>query len=244
MCWRKLIRLLFILAILVVPQFLFPGQSCALPGELSSPEPGVVCNVSEKICYDRYGPSIAFTETFMGEEASEILLEQLKDSSSVELFGYRIDLSPGVYFLKMEEVCFSNEKANRELTETIFGKDAAERINRKTKPQSPSFWRWEETIYYNKDRGIPGDPDNYTLRFLPDGRIDIKADCNYAGGVFKVRGKGLSIHVTHSTLALCPPPSLYDKFLYDLNEVKAYDIDGSCLYLDLGDGSALMKFRR
>lgn len=216
----------------------------ALPKDLSSPEQGVLCNLDEQICYDKFGPSIAFTEMFLGENAGKVLLDRLRNIPAEEIFGYRVDLSPSIYFLKMEEICFSNGEADRELTEILFGKDAGDRINSKITPEKESLWKWQETIYYNQDKGVPGDPENYTLRFLPDGSIRIKADCNNAGGTFTVRGNRLEIVITHSTLAWCLSQSLYDKFLKDLTEVKAFDIDGSYLYLDLGDNSAVIKFKR
>ena len=45
----------------------------------------------------------------------------------------------------------------------------------------------------------------YTVQFLPDGLVDIGADCNRAGGTWSGGDGALSITVTTSTRAYCPP---------------------------------------
>lgn len=223
---------------------LLPVECLALPEGLASPESGVICNAIIGVCFDRYGPSIGFTGIFLGEQASEALLDKLRLKLPEEIFGYRVDITPQVYYLKMEEICFSAGIPDPELTEILFGKDAAQRISGIPSPFSPSLWKWQETIYYNEDRGIPGEPENYTLAFYPDGTVRIQADCNMAGGTYSVKGNVFGIKVTHSTLAECPPPSMYDKFLKDLGDLQTFEIDGTHLYLNFGEGAGLMKFRR
>lgn len=221
-----------------------PAESDALPAGLTSPESGVICNTSTGVCFDRYGPSIGFTGIFLGDKASEALLDKLRLKAPEEIFGYRVDITPQVYFLKIEEICFSGGVPDMELTEILFGKDATQRISGIPSPFRPSLWKWQETIYYNEDRGVPGDPENYTLAFHPDGTVRIQADCNMAGGTYSVKGNAFEIKVTHSTLAECPPPSMYDKFLKDLGDLMTFEIDGSNLYLHFGEGAGLMKFSR
>ena len=45
----------------------------------------------------------------------------------------------------------------------------------------------------------------YTVQFLPDGTVAIGADCNRAGGTWSGGDGALSITVTTSTRAYCPP---------------------------------------
>ena len=71
----------------------------------------------------------------------------------------------------------------------------------------------------------------YTVQFLPDGTVDIGADCNRAGGTWSGGDGALSIAVTTSTRAYCPPPSLSEPYLAALNGVTGYTLLGTTLVL-------------
>jgi heat shock protein HslJ len=71
----------------------------------------------------------------------------------------------------------------------------------------------------------------YTVQFLADGVVDILADCNRAGGVWSGSGGALTITVTTSTLAYCPPDSLSQPFLQALDGVTGYTLAGTTLVL-------------
>ncbi len=71
----------------------------------------------------------------------------------------------------------------------------------------------------------------YTVQFLPDGTVDIGADCNRAGGTWSGGDGALSIAVTTSTAAYCPPPSLSEPYLAALNGVTGYTLLGTTLVL-------------
>ena len=71
----------------------------------------------------------------------------------------------------------------------------------------------------------------YTVQFLPDGLVAIGADCNRAAGT-RSGGDGLlSIAVTTSTRAYCPPPSLSEPYLQALGGVTGYTVMGTTLVL-------------
>ena len=71
----------------------------------------------------------------------------------------------------------------------------------------------------------------YTVQFLPDGLVAIGADCNRAAGT-RSGGDGLlSIAVTTSTRAFCPPPSLSEPYLQALGGVTGYTVMGTTLVL-------------
>ena len=70
----------------------------------------------------------------------------------------------------------------------------------------------------------------YTVQFLPDGTVAIGADCNRAGGSWSGGDGALSITVTTSTAAYCPPPSL-SEYLQALNGVTGYTLLGTTLVL-------------
>ena len=71
----------------------------------------------------------------------------------------------------------------------------------------------------------------YTVQFLPDGLVAIGADCNRAGGTWSGGDGALSITVTTSTVAYCPPPSLSEPYLQALNGVTGYTLTGTTLVL-------------
>ena len=71
----------------------------------------------------------------------------------------------------------------------------------------------------------------YTVQFLPDGLVAIGADCNRAGGAWSGGDGALSIAVTTSTRAYCPPPSISEPYLAALNGVTGYTLMGTTLVL-------------
>lgn len=94
----------------------------------------------------------------------------------------------------------------------------------------------------NDTSKVPSDPSLYTLAFLPDGTVSIKADCNMAGGPYKVEGKKISFGPLATTLAACAPGSLYDEYLKRLGEVESYLLQDDKLILLLKMESGNMKF--
>jgi heat shock protein HslJ len=105
-------------------------------------------------------------------------------------------------------------------------------------------WQWHETLYNNDEKSIPPDPSHYTIAFNPDGTLNIRADCNRGGGAFSTNGKNIAIEVTHTTRAMCPPDSLEQPFIKDLNAAKIYFFKNDSLYLDLKYDTGTMKLGR
>ena len=103
-------------------------------------------------------------------------------------------------------------------------------------------WVWQGLFMNNDTSKVPSDPTLYTLTFGADGRASIKADCNMAGGAYKVEGKKLSFGLMATTLAACPPGSLYDEYLKRLGEVESYMLQDGKLILLLKMDSGNMKF--
>jgi len=44
-----------------------------------------------------------------------------------------------------------------------------------------TVWKWQQTLYNNDRKKAPPNPENYTLKLLPDGKVSIRADCNLGG---------------------------------------------------------------
>ena len=103
-------------------------------------------------------------------------------------------------------------------------------------------WKWQKTRYNNDQQSVPADPSRYTLEFMPDGAVHVRADCNRVGGTFTIQGSRLRITLTHSTRAMCPPDSLDEAFKKDLGAAAIYFFKDDLLYLDLKYDSGTMQF--
>jgi len=105
-------------------------------------------------------------------------------------------------------------------------------------------WMWAGTKYSNDTEASPTDPSHYTLTLSEDGTIVVRADCNMAGGTWKEENGRITITVTHSTRAMCPPESLDSVFLKDLARAAIPFFRNGNLYLDLPYDSGTMRFAR
>ena len=103
-------------------------------------------------------------------------------------------------------------------------------------------WKWQRSRYGNDTQSAPPDPARYTLQLLPDGTISLQADCNRVGGVYRLEDRQITIEITHSTMAACPPGSLEQDYLRDLSAAAIYFIKDGVLYLDLKYDSGTMEF--
>jgi heat shock protein HslJ len=107
-----------------------------------------------------------------------------------------------------------------------------------------TVWEWRQSLYNNDTRAMPPNPENYTLKLLPDGKISIRADCNVGGGVYRLEGNKIFIEITHTTMAACPPESLEHSYIQDLKVAEWYSMEGDFLYIDLKCDTGMMKFMR
>jgi len=105
-------------------------------------------------------------------------------------------------------------------------------------------WKWAQTIYNNDTMTVPAEPDLYTVMLHRDGTVDVRADCNRGGGTYVNKGGSISINITHTTMAMCPPGSLEGEFLRNLDAAAAYFMAEGDLYLDLKFDTGTMKFIR
>ena len=113
-----------------------------------------------------------------------------------------------------------------------------------TEDISGTVWKWQQTRYNNDQQSVPDDPSSYTVTFNTDGTLNIRADCNRGGGSYSIEAKRISIEVTHTTRAMCPPESLDQTFIKDLNASKIYFFSDGNLYVDLKYDTGTMKFAR
>lgn len=105
-------------------------------------------------------------------------------------------------------------------------------------------WKWQQTRYNNDRNAVPGDPSQYTVTFGSAGKLNIRAECNRGGGSYSTAGSRITIEVTHTTRAMCPPDSLDQAFIKDLNAARIYFFKDGNLYLDLVYDTGTMMFSR
>lgn len=103
-------------------------------------------------------------------------------------------------------------------------------------------WQWQRTQLNNGTVTTIKDPSRYTITFMANGSLEIKADCNQVGGTYQTMNGQLAITLGPSTAAACPPDSQADTFLNQLTNVSGYVFDGSALILNLKLDSGGMRF--
>ena len=106
-----------------------------------------------------------------------------------------------------------------------------------------AVWKWQGT-QTPTEQVLVDDPDQYTIEFLPDGTLKIKADCNMAGGTYATSDSRVEITLGPTTLAACAPDSLSDRFLKELSGAAIFFFDGDDLMIDLVYDSGTMRFAR
>ena len=104
-------------------------------------------------------------------------------------------------------------------------------------------WQWVATLYNNDTKAVPENPENYLVELLSEGQLTVKADCNTAAGTYTLDGSQLSINVTASTMMACPPGSLADQFIKDLNAAQSYLMDGEDLIIVLKLDAGSMRLQ-
>ena len=107
-----------------------------------------------------------------------------------------------------------------------------------------TVWQWVQTQYNDDRKAVPTHSENYTMQFREDGTIHVKADCNQKGGTYSIfaEDKRLSIEITHSTMAACPPDSMESGFVQGLSAAAIYFFKEGDLYIDLKYDSGTMRF--
>ena len=106
------------------------------------------------------------------------------------------------------------------------------------------LWKWQQSIYGNDTEATPPKPENYTVLLRQDGSLEIRADCNRCGGTYQMGDRHLSMQVTYCTRAMCPPGSLDQVFIRDLNAAVIYFLKDGDLLIDLKYDSGTMRFSR
>jgi len=103
------------------------------------------------------------------------------------------------------------------------------------------LWAWSELIEPD-GQSLIINSDSYTLKFFPDGGINVVADCNTGSGTYTLDGSAMTIQVGAMTQAFCGEDSLHDDYLQYLNQVVGYDLGGGYLSLILAEEAGRLGF--
>jgi heat shock protein HslJ len=107
-------------------------------------------------------------------------------------------------------------------------------------PIEGPVWAWQYTQRVDGTRTTPTESGHHTLHLRPDGQLDVRADCNRAGGHYQLDGARLTLSVTHSTMAACPPESLDKQFLADVAVVSTWSVEDHRLRVTLMGGGTMV----
>ena len=103
-------------------------------------------------------------------------------------------------------------------------------------------WTWQSSELRG-ERIVPDAPERYTIEFQPDGRVQVRADCNRGGaGYTSHADRSLSITPVATTKMGCPAGSKGTEFVRQLADVDGYDFVDSNLVLRLKSNAGTMRF--
>lgn len=92
-------------------------------------------------------------------------------------------------------------------------------------------WQLVAIHSFNDSVFEPRNPENYLLRFRLENRLQIEADCNQAGATWNQDGNSLSLTGLVTTRKLCVAPSLFNRYIMNLERTRAIESDGDELIL-------------
>ena len=104
-------------------------------------------------------------------------------------------------------------------------------------------WQWQSTQTPVEKVTVDA-PERYTLELGPGGEVYVQADCNRLRGTYTLTEAHITIALTATTRAACPPGSLDDRFIKELSAAVIYFTEGEELFLDLPYDSGTMRFAR
>lgn len=132
-------------------------------------------------------------------------------------------------------------EVSREVVGTVPGPTAVETMPAEA-PITGVVWQWTESLYGDGSSNVPTDPSRYTIEFLEDGNVALRADCNRVAGTYVLEDSSLSIMLGPSTMAACPPDSQADIFTRDVSAAASYVMDGEDLVISMKLDTGTMRF--
>jgi heat shock protein HslJ len=105
-------------------------------------------------------------------------------------------------------------------------------------------WQWAaQDMTSSAGQPLTPDPEAYTIEFLTNGTVNVKADCSSLSGTYSV-GVPLDLTIALATLsdAACGAASLDRLYLEHLGRVATYSTDHGELKLFFADEVGEMRF--
>jgi heat shock protein HslJ len=103
-------------------------------------------------------------------------------------------------------------------------------------------WEWQERRGGDDSLIAPSRPEDYTLTFMPDGKLAILAGCVRILGMYTVDGSIIGLSFDGPIPAGCQPEQLTRRYLRDLGDVSSHVFRDGHLYLALPADAGIMAF--
>ncbi len=103
---------------------------------------------------------------------------------------------------------------------------------------------WELVAFeLNDGTTIPiSEPEKYTASFTEDGKVNVRADCNWCNGNYETDDDKITFGPQACTLAACVPGSHFDRYSRALGGSSSYLVNGDELKLYYSGGA--LRFNR
>jgi len=103
-------------------------------------------------------------------------------------------------------------------------------------------WQLVTIHGFNDSVFTPSNPESYLLRFRMENRLQIEADCNQAGATYDHQEESLSITELVTTRKLCIAPSLFNRYIMNLERAVSFTQSGDTLIVRTSSDSDWMEF--
>lgn len=103
-------------------------------------------------------------------------------------------------------------------------------------------WQLVAIHGFNDSVFTPRNPESYLLRFRLESRLQIEADCNQAGASWALDGESLSVTGLVTTRKLCVAPSLFNRYIMNLERATSLSLRGETLIVRTASESDWMEF--
>ena len=104
-------------------------------------------------------------------------------------------------------------------------------------------WEWQQFMGSDDSLRSPEAPERYTIEFMAEGDVAIRADCNRGRGTYTVDQPRIDITVGPTTRAMCPPESMSHAFLKDIDAFSSFVFRDGNLYLALPIDGGISEFK-